>query len=541
MTRFLEAAGVDAAQWKALTRVFIRADFGPSLGALGRGQAIRANAALGLMALFYGMTGFGVGLIAASTLDRFLGGTIVVSYVAFLVSSTMLATHAGTIISPDDYAILGYRPITSRTYLAVRVATILAHTTLTATLIGFMPVVVFVVSFGPRVGFALMAAILMTSVSVTLAILTGYAWLLTFAGPARLGRLVSYAQLVSSSVVYLGIATVSGSAVRHVLSGVGMPTTAWVLVYPGTWFGSYVALGAGRFEPALFAGAALSLLCVGSIVWSLGGKLSLSYSERLASLATLAAARRTSEPTGRWRLPFFRRDEPRAIALLIRTQFKHDNRFRMAVLTFVPLTAFYLYLGARDGPVADPFVASSRGSSQVVLLQLVLYFLPMSLKGMITASDAYRASWIFHAAPADRTRLVVAARNAITAYVVIPYLACLGVYYAWAFHNIAHALVHVVCLGLMSEIVFEAIVLIDPRLPFSEPANRARQSSGVIGGMMVLMVVGLVFYNLVTVLVYPYPTLVATMIVVFVVAVWALDRLTRLRIARTVDDQTYLE
>jgi hypothetical protein len=541
VTRLLAAAGVDAVQWKALTRVFIRTDFGPSLGAHGRGQAVRTNLGLGMMALFYGLTGLGIGLIAAATTDRFLGGTLVVSYVAFLVSSTMLATHAGTIISPEDHAILGYRPVTSRTYFAVRVTTILAHTSLTAALIGFMPVAVFVASAGPVVGLGLLAAIAATSATVTLAIVAGYAWLLGVAGPTRLGRLVSYAQLASSSVVYLGIATMSGSGMRHVLVGVGMPSTAWVLGYPGTWFGSYVALASGRHEATLLIAAVASGLCLCAILWSLGGKLTLSYSERLAALATSAAAPSREQTAGRWRLPLFQRDAPRAIALLIRTQFKYDNRFRLAVLTFVPLTAFYLYLGAREGQVADPFVSSGSGSSPTVLLQLVLYFLPMSLKGIITTSDAYRASWIFHAAPADRTKLVVAARNAIFVFVVVPYLLLLAAFYAWAFHNVAHALVHVVCLGLMSQIVFELIVLIDPRLPFSEPTNGARQSGAVAGGMIGLMLVGMLFYSLVTALVYPHPQLVAAMIVVFAVAVWALDRLTSLRIATTVGDQTYLE
>ena len=548
-TRLLAAAGVDAVQWKALTRVFIRTDFGPSLGAHGRGQAVRTNFGLGMMALFYGLTGLGIGLVAAATTDRFLGGTLVVSYVAFLVSSTMLATHAGTIISPEDHAILGYRPVTSRTYFAVRVTTILAHTSLTAALIGFMPVAVFVASAGPVVGLGLLAAIAATSATVTLAIVSeGTRGCSASRGPPDSADSSGNAQLASSSVVYLGIATMSGSGMRHVLVGVGMPSTAWVLSYPGTWFGSYVALASGRHEPTLVVAAMASALCMCAILWSLGGKLTLSYSERLAALATSAAAPAREPTARRWRLPLFERDEPRAIALLIRTQFNNDNRFRLAVLTFVPLTALSAIWAAREGQVADPFLGSGGSGSRArrSCCSSCWYFLPMSLKrhhhGRATP---YRASWIFHAALADCTKLVVAARNAIFgSFVVVPYLVLLAAFYAWALSQWSRT--HAsqctyVCLGLISQIVLRA-----DRADRSAPAVfRADESCAAIrrggrghGGVADR---GHAVLQPVTAFVYPHPQLVAAMIVVFAVTVWALDRLTRLRIATTVGDQTYLE
>src|SRR5215469_4744359 len=136
MTGLLARAGVDVAQWQALTRVFVRTDFGPMLGAFGPAQANRARIGLGLTSLFYGLTSGAMGLFAFSSTDRWLGGTLIASYTALLVGANMLMTHAGTVISPDDHAILGYRPVTSRTYLAVRVTAIFVHTGMTAALMG---------------------------------------------------------------------------------------------------------------------------------------------------------------------------------------------------------------------------------------------------------------------------------------------------------------------------------------------------------------------------------------------------------------------
>jgi hypothetical protein len=538
--RLLDAVGIDAVQWKALTRTFVRADYGLMLGTLGRGQAGRAQISMVVAAIFYGLTGGAVGLMALSCADTFLGGAIVASYVVFLVGAGVLATHAGTIVSPDDHAILGFRPVTSRTYLAVRVATILVHTAVTAALVGYAPLAEFAIARGPTAAAALLVTVAMSAVAVTLAIVAGYAWLVNTAGPRRLARMVSYAQLASNSVIYFGLALASRSSLRHALDGVHLSRGPWVLMYPGAWFGSYLALASGDAGPTVVASALLSILCIGGLLWAIVGKLSLAYSDRLAAVATASAARHATAPARGWQWPFFGRGEARAISLLVRTQLKNDNRFRMGVLTFVPLTLFYLYTGTREGPIIDPFVTGSSPMGNAMLLQVVLYFLPASLKQLVSTSDAYRASWIFHVAPADRTRLVLAARNAITGLVVLPYLGLLAIVFAWSFRSAGHAALHVVFLGLMSQIVFQVVVLVDPRLPFADPPNRARGSGALFGGMTVLMIGGMVLYWLLTAFIYPSPPRIVLALGAFGVAVWELDRLTRRRIASAVEDLSYL-
>jgi hypothetical protein len=540
MTDLFDAIGIDAQQWWALTRVFVRADFGPMRGLVGSAQGRRAGLGLALSILFYCLAGGAIGLLALSSPDLFLSGTILSSYAAFLVAANVLLTHAGTIVSPDDHAILGFRPVTSRTYLAVRVTTILVHTMITAVLLGVLPVAEFAFAHGLAVGAAVAATVFATAVAATLTIIAAYAGLLNVVGPARLARYLSYTQLLSSATIYFGLAGFSQSSLRRLLNGVELGRDPWVLLYPGTWFGSYVELGAGHADGTVLTAALASVVAFGALLWALAGKLSLAYSERLASIATTSAARHGVGAPSRWRLPFFARGEARAIALLIGSQFRHDNRFRLGVLTFVPLTAFYLYTGTRAGPIADPFVRGTEGAGTTMFLQVVLCFLPASLKQLITASEAYRASWIFHVTPADRTRLVIAARNVISLFVVGPYLACLGVIFAWSFGNIRHAAVHVIFLGLMSQIVFQLIVLLDPRLPFADPPNRSRDSGSLFGVMTLTMFGGMALYWAVTDLVYPSPRLTAGTLVTLMVAVWGLDRLTRARISATVDDLSYL-
>jgi hypothetical protein len=540
VTGLLDAAGIDARQWWALTRVFVRADFGPLRGLVGSAHGRRAALGLALSVIFYGLAGGAIGLLALSSPDLLLSGAILSTYVAFLVAANVLLTHTGTIVSPDDHAILGFRPVTSRTYMAVRVTTILVHTLITAVLLGLLPVGEFAFAHGLAVGTAVAATVLVTAVAATLTIVAAYAGLLNLIGPARLARFLSYTQLVASATIYFGLAGFSQSSLRRLLNGVHLARDPWVLLYPGIWFGSYLELGAGHADGFVLGAALTSVVAMVALIWALAGKLSLAYSERLAAIATTSAARHAVGPRSRRRLPFFARGEARAIALLVGSQFRHDNRFRLGVLTFVPLTLFYLYTGTREGPIADPFVVGHGSAGTTMFLQVVLYFLPASLKQLVTASDAYRASWIFHATPADRTRLVLAARNVISIFVVGPYLVCLGIFFAWSFGSVLHAALHVVFLGLMSQIVFQVIVLMDPRLPFADPPNRSRDSGALFGVMTVTMFGGIALYWAVTGLVYPSPRLTAVTLGTLLTTVWGLDRLTRVRIAATVDDLAYL-
>jgi hypothetical protein len=538
--RLLTAAGVDATQWRGLLRVFVRVDFSQLLGAFGRAQAVRSGAGLFFSALFYGMSGFAVSVLGLASEDRWLGATLVGGYIAFVVSSNVLATHASTIVSPDDHAILGYRPITSRTYLAVRVATILVHTGVTATLVGFSPVVVYGITLGFRAAAATAVMIVLTSVAATLAIVVSYAWLLDAVGADRLNRAVSYAQLATTSLMYLGIAALSESAIRHAMAGTSLPPTPLILLFPGTWFGALVALAVGDHRPVVEVGAALAIASVSALIVALNGRLSLTYSARLAAVASAAAERHAAAPARAWRLPFFNRDEARAVSMLIWTQFKYDNRFRLGVLTFVPLTIFYLFLGGRDSQIADPFVTSSIRSQSTMVLQLVLYFLPMSLTQLLRSSDAYRAAWIFYATPADRTRLVTSARNVISMLVIFPYVLLLAAYYGWAFHNVAHGLLHALFLGLMSQLAFAVVVCADPALPFSEPPNRNRQAGTLFGLMLALGIAGSIAQAIVASVVYPRPWLFACTIALFVTGAWSIDRLTRARMATRSDERLFL-
>jgi hypothetical protein len=476
MRRLLVAAGVDPEQWKALTLVALKLDLRTSQLGFEQGERrMKGIPALLGQLVVYTLFGAGLAFVLWMSPDLFFAGTLAASYTLFMVGAAVLLDHNSALASPDDYAILGFRPITSRTYFAVRLTNVLAFTTFITTVVAWLPATALFMRYGPMVGVAGLLEFFACSTTTTLAILLGYATLMRVVGPDSLKRGLSYLQLAMSFAVYGGYAVIP-RLVTTSQAAVALPKTPWLLLYPPTWFGSYLELAAGRTGPFEIGATALSVVAFAAMVTGLGGRLSLQYSERLGDImaSTRSKASTGRRPgAGRW----FATGEARAVALLVRSQFRDDQRFRMGVLSVVPMTLVYMFLGMSDGALQDPFVRPDHGGMFVTMAILMF---PSMVKLSLAHSDAFRASWIFFACPVDRVQVIRSAKNVLVAWFLVPYLAIVTAVYVYFVPNVTHVVVHLALVGLVSHLCLEILVLMDPDLPFSKPPRKGRNSMGLI-------------------------------------------------------------
>jgi hypothetical protein len=285
--------------------------------------------------------------------------------------------------------------------------------------------------------------------------------------------------------------------------------------------------------------AGASLVAIVALASGLGGRLSLDYSERLGAIS--ASSQRQAPATGAagpglW----FRSGEARAMALLIRSQFRNDQRFRMSVLGILPLTLLYVFMAVRDGAIVDPFVpvelaaaAGRRVGPSFSLVTMAIMMFPTMLKVSLSHSDTFRASWIFFACPADRLRMVRSSRSVLVAFFLVPYLLFVTAIYAYMIGNLFHAAVHMALLGLFSYLCLELVVFLDPELPFSRPPQKGKNSTLTIvlifSVVILTSIVGAFSAEI-------YASVARTMAIfaVVIAACAAVDRLTRARVERQV-------
>jgi hypothetical protein len=490
MRPLFSAAGIDYDQWKALTIVALKLDFRTS--SLGQSQFRReASQILGLIAqfVFYSLAGGTFAFLVWFSRDLFFVGTVVMTYTMFVVGTAVLIDHHSAFASPLDYGILGFRPVTSRTYFAVRLTNVLVYTTVITTAAAWLPIASLFLRYGTSVGAAAVLAFYLCSTGTVLAILLGYAWVLRVAGPDVMKRALSYLQLAMSFIVYGGYFFIAGQVSRNVATSLTMEKTPWLLLYPATWFTAYLELAAGERGALEILPAAASVIALVLMASALNSRLSLEYSERLAALTTAVQTTPVEAAKPSWIMTWFRAGEARAVALLVRSQFRNDQRFRMGVLAVLPMTIVYLVMALRSGPIQDPFLdrrgeSGPMGGFMPVTMALMMF--PSLLKVQLTHSDSFRASWIFFASPANRMAIVRSSKNVLMAFFLIPYLAFLVAVYSYFVGHIVHVAVHIGLQGLLGHLVLQVAVLIDPALPFSRPMQKGRNSVLMIGFLIII-------------------------------------------------------
>src|SRR6185503_3018912 len=478
--------------------------------------------------IFYTITGAFISVFITLVADQFLAANVVLAYVMFMVGTAALLDHNAAITSPDDFHILGFRPVTSRTYFAARIANVLVYVTVMTTLFAYLPIGAFFLRGGALVGLAAMAAIYGAAIFTAFSMVAVYSWLVTIVGAARIKRALSYVQMVFSFFVYGGYFVMSRMLSRQVLATMVMPKSVWVLMVPPTWFASYVDLAAGHHSASEIVPAAVSVIGIAALSAFIGGRLSLDYADRLGALAS-ATAPKPAAPVRTRKAIWFTSGESRAIAMLIRSQFANDMKFRMSVLAILPLTIIYLAMGiSRTGSVPDPFGGGEPGRG-LGMVTLAMMMFPAMLKASLGRSDAFRASWIFFASPSDRARLILAAKNVLVVTFLLPYVACVAVVLSFFTSNVPHLLVHLAFIGLVSHFVLLVITLADPELPFSKPAARNRTSTRVFI-LVACVSFGAMFFQLLEPLLYRNVIAIALSFANLIAASVLVDRLIRMRI-----------
>jgi len=179
------------------------------------------------------------------------------------------------------------------------------------------------------------------------------------------------------------------------------------------------------------------------------------------------------------------------VSVLIRNQFLFDNKFKMAVLSILSLTIFYLFYGTQTGPLPNPFETQDFEMGRTGLLYLLIFLFPMMLRTFVTQSDAYQASWMFYTALTDFQRLIISEKNFLMIYFVLPFLVILGLIFYHYFENLLHVLLHILVLGLLAHFFLQFAFLFSPDLLFSRLNVKGQRSCNMA---LLLIIVSFILY-----------------------------------------------
>ena len=491
--RGVEAVGADYHQWRVLTRAMLKVDM-RSTSPLQVGDRPQRDG-VGLTFFFvHGFTGVAAAVVVAFVPDLFGGTMIAMSIIMVLLATALLTDYQTVVSSPADFEVLGYQPISSRTYFLSRLTNLMFYAGLIGVLTGGPSLLVVFVKYGGLALAGWLIALATAVFWVVLIVTTGYAAMLHVVLPDRLKRGLGYLQLLTSTAVYGSFFLLPLLIGGRIAVSFVVEASPWLLLYPPVWFACLPRIATGSLD--ILDGFSL-LIVVGSIAVMAGmarGRLSLAYTERLGAL--LSSGTRPRRKTGmarRRRIPRWRARLPPELAImatLIRAQFRHDMRFRMVVLSAFPLALCML---------AVPFLRQLESAADEIgldatmamgLVHLSTILLPLTLLDNLRYSESFRASWIFFSTPSDPARLTVQAVNCTAIFFLFPYLAMVAAALSWIFEDVLRGVSHAFLLGLSTVATLQLALLCTPLVPFSEPPPKGRQSGRHVVFAIVASLVG---------------------------------------------------
>src|SRR5512140_1871889 len=263
---------IDVRQWRALMRVSFKV-LQRQQSHLSMGKESHMSG-LWMGLLFYGIMGMVFAGAVAAASNAGTAAFILACFISVFISSLVLLEFGSTIVSPDDVAILGMRPISSRTYFAARISAVIVMVLLYASALGCPAVVTFSIRFGVHVGLAWLVASTTGSVAAGLLMVLVYTTALSHIPSGRIRSVRGYVQLALSFLIYGGYALLSDKFVT-LMSTAGLPAFSPFL--PPAWFASMVALAAGELTITNWLGLALSVVLLGTMLAAMAGKISLTY------------------------------------------------------------------------------------------------------------------------------------------------------------------------------------------------------------------------------------------------------------------------
>jgi len=402
-----------------------------------------------------------------------------------------LLEFSNLILSPDEYQIVAPLPIGSKTFFVTKLIHLLACVNILGSVF-YLPsaITVSIANKNLLLFFSFFLAGLLAATAIGMVFVVLYTLILKIVNRETMERVSGYVQLGLISLFYFAFFV--GPRLIPKESIGALAESNWLYLVPPAWFSAIAKMPAGHMT-AIDVCASLLGIVVLFMAFRAGlSRLSLGYALTLSTTVAQGGQLKRKQKgglIGRLTLAVSSHED-RAVWKLIRKQFKYDNRFKMSILVIVPLTALYAYMGIADGKTTvDPFTLTlgMKSGNTNFMLYMAVTMLPFLVTINTSFSESYKSAWIFYASPADRTRIVLSSARFALTYFCFPFTILLAVFFAWLFGDYFHALLHSLFLFVVLMILTKLMVLMYPRIPFSQ-TQKAGQSTSIF---LLMTIVGL--------------------------------------------------
>jgi len=536
------AGTVDWRQVRALVVAAVKCDLRTSRGGYGSHRVPPLILALAV----YLLMGTFLSLAVLAARDPFVIALFTLSAALFMTALSVIMDHGIVVVSPEDYDVISFRPVSSRTYFWAKMGNLLFYTGATATALAGPTAVMGSLALpgGARFGFSYLALALLGCTAAAAFIVVAYSAALKVVSYGRLTAAMTYVHMGATLVLTLGYVFLPQLVGRDV-GLLAVRRGAWMYWAPPAWFAGGVGLLSGGGVAGDGALLALALASSALAFAAASRTVSNDYSRRISELALEAPpaqsgrgglARATSWLSA-YGLVFCRSSAERAGYELMRAYMTRDRKLRSRIYPAfgLPLAA-YVY-GLASGSFRTPPSGAER-MDVLTILGLYCVFVSFFFTSAMGMSEHWRASWVFHAAPLRRrSELLVGARKLVLLGYILPFFALLFVLLAAAMP--LRALAPYWALVLLSSLLAFALLSFGaPHHPLSQSVERASRTAqlGLIVVFGALMAVIAAARRAMT----ETPLAGVVVLAVFALAVVGAEAVLRGRLEKRLAEQEFL-
>ncbi|HTE89257.1 MAG TPA: hypothetical protein VK639_09905 [Terriglobales bacterium] len=484
---FLSHWGVDATQYHWLLQASLKMDFRSTSTLTTGGQSNKTKSALlvnGAMNALFSLV-ISVSLVAGGANASFFS-VVALGYAMVMAGMSILIEFGLVVISPDDFLILAHRPVSSRTFFAVKFSNLCFYILIQGAFLNLIPALVGVGCQASRWYFPSLYLAVSTFALLFVAgsIVALYGLVLRRVNYEKFKDLLIYVQIAFSFLFFFGYQVVPRVAGNIKGMDITVLAHSWAVAFPSVWFAGVIELALAHATWEALGLALIALLMMAVVLPVLFRNVSLDYSAqigRMMSSSTKRADTATAQRATGLLPRLFKRlllsnVEERAFFYFILTMLRRNRQLKLQVYpNFGIVIAMLAVAFLQKGELADPL--TERTSWITTIIPVMSFLMAGSaIAGLLPFSDEYQGGWIFHVAPvAQRERILKAVKKAVVLVLFVP-LFLLNVVVFSFFWPVSHALGLGFCGFAFGLLGLQVMLFRFQDFPFSRKLEKGKQT-----------------------------------------------------------------
>ncbi len=498
--RLLSRWGVDAQQYHHLLRASLKIDFRSPAKVRGTASSETKSALKATMVMNLIFTMIMSESLLMTHPQTSIFSMVLLGYSMVMVAMSILIEFGLVVISPDDFLILAHRPISSRTFFAVKISNLLFYVTLLSLSLTLVPSLLGLACTNSRSYFTPLYLLIATLASffVTGVIVALYGVLLRRVNYERFKDLLVYCQVAFSFVFFFGYQILPFLAGSIATASLINLAHTWGVIFPSLWFAALLEICLGHFssEATMLAGAALIGVIV--VIPILLRSVSLDYSDQIGRIIA-TPAKTVQKPRVFARPGLFIRllnslapdPEERAFLGFFLVMLRRNRQLKLQLYpNFGIVIAMVAFLFIQSRKLGDPFEEQAFGSAVTIPIMAFL-FTTVGITTQLPFSDEFAGSWIFSVAPVQqRKHILKAIKKAVVLVFFLPLFLLNAALFGF-FWPISHAIAHSVYALSVGLLALQILLFFFRDFPFSRKLEKGVKGRGLVAAFMsIFLIVG---------------------------------------------------